>query len=392
MKILNVVGARPNFMKMAPILRAYRAHPQLVPVLVHTGQHHDAQMNDRFFEELGLPKPDLNLGVHGGSHAFQHAEVMQRFEQACAQIKPDLVLVVGDVNSTLSCALVAAKQNIPVAHVEAGLRAFDRSMPEEINRVLTDQLSDLLFVSEQSGLINLAREGLDHSGVHFVGNVMIDSLLHHLPRTADTQALRDLGVAPRGYALLTLHRPANVDDPQTLQRLIEAALKLAERLPVVFPVHPRTRARLEASPLWAALGAAPGVHLIEPLGYLDFLRFLRHCRLILTDSGGVQEESTVLRVPCVTLRESTERPSTCIEGTNRLVGTDVALLEAAVAEILSSEAVAGSVPARWDGRAAERIAAHLARWADRLAAGEPLRRAETFTPQRSAALYRESRV
>ena len=386
MRILNVVGARPNFMKIAPLMRAYQAHPALDPVLVHTGQHHDHAMSARFFEELGIPAPDLNLEVHGGSHAFQHAEVMRRFEAVCLDQKPDLVLVVGDVNSTLSCALVAAKLGIRVAHVEAGLRAFDRTMPEEINRVLTDQLSDLLFVSEQSGMVNLAREGLDHAGVHFVGNVMIDTLLHQLPLAARSTVLADFKVTPKAYAVVTLHRPANVDNPVVLARLLEEVIAVSRDLPVVFPAHPRTLDRLDAAGLRARLDATPAITVVPPLGYLDFLELVRHCRLILTDSGGIQEETTVLRVPCVTLRESTERPSTCIEGTNRLAGTDPVRIRAEVAAALAMDPNAFNIPARWDGRAAERVAAILAAEA----AGGTHGRDHSLSSQVGGALHRES--
>lgn len=406
MRILNVVGARPNFMKIAPLMRAYARHPQLEPLLLHTGQHHDHAMSARFFEELGIPQPDLNLEVHGGSHTHQHAEVMRRFEPVCLEKRPDLVLVVGDVNSTLSCALVAAKLGVRVAHVEAGLRAFDRTMPEEINRVLTDQLSDLLFVSEQSGLMNLAREGLDHAGVHFVGNVMIDTLLHQLPLAARSTIMADLRLQPQGYAVVTLHRPANVDDPAVLARLLAVVLEVSARLPVVFPAHPRTLDRLAAAGLKSRLDAAgqpgphgqpPAVTVVPPLGYLDFLELVRHSRLILTDSGGIQEETTVLRVPCVTLRESTERPSTCIEGTNRMAGTDPVRIRAAVAAALASDPKSYGIPARWDGHAAERIAAILAAEADRLPprgpdGRRPSGRSLTLSSQVGGALHRESQV
>lgn len=360
MRIVNVVGARPNFMKIAPLMAAYGAHPGIEPILVHTGQHYDHAMSTLFFEELGIPRPDLNLGVHGGSHAVQHAEVMRAFEGALEDLKPDLVVVVGDVNSTISCALVAAKAGVAVAHVEAGLRSFDRTMPEEINRVLTDQLSDLLFVSEQSGLINLAREGLDHEGVHFVGNVMIDSLHRNLPKADASSVVADHGLTPRQYAVLTMHRPSNVDDPQVLGRLLGVVERVAAQIPIVFPAHPRTLDRLAAFGLHDRLDAAKNITVVKPLGYLDFLKLVKDARIILTDSGGIQEETTVLRVPCVTLRESTERPSTCLVGTNRLAGTDPARVWAEFEAAMASDPASFGIPAKWDGHAAERIAALLA--------------------------------
>lgn len=360
MRIVNVVGARPNFMKIAPLMAAYPAHPHIEPLLVHTGQHYDHAMSTLFFEELGIPRPDLNLGVHGGSHASQHARVMTAFEEVCQTHKPDLVLVVGDVNSTLSCALVAAKLGIRVAHVEAGLRSFDRTMPEEINRVLTDQISDLLFVSEQSGLINLAREGLDHEGVHFVGNVMIDSLLRNLEKAEKSTVLAEHDLTSKSYAVLTMHRPANVDDPKVLGGLLDVIERVAAELPIVFPAHPRTLDRLAAFGLKPRLDAIDAIRVVPPMGYLDFLQLVRHARIMLTDSGGIQEETTVLRVPCITLRESTERPSTCLIGTNRLAGTHPARVWAEYRSAMDTDPDAFGIPARWDGRAAERIAAILA--------------------------------
>lgn len=360
MRIINVVGARPNFMKIAPLMAAWPAHPEIEPLLVHTGQHHDHAMSDLFFEELGIPRPDLNLGVHGGSHTSQHARVMLAFEEVCLTHRPDLVLVVGDVNSTLSCALVAAKLGVRVAHVEAGLRSYDRTMPEEINRVITDQISDLLFVSEDSGLINLAREGLDHEGVHFVGNVMIDSLLHHIDKAKASSVLADHGLDPKGYAVLTLHRPANVDDPAVLTGLLEVIERVAAEQRIVFPAHPRTLERLASFGLKPRLDAIDAITVVPPMGYLDFLHLVGQARIILTDSGGIQEETTVLRVPCITLRESTERPSTCLIGTNRLAGTDPARVWREYRAAMETDPAAFGIPAKWDGCAAERIAAIIA--------------------------------
>ncbi len=367
--LMCVVGARPNFMKAAPLLAAFAEGPTPLPCsLVHTGQHYDAAMKEAFFRQLAIPEPDVDLGVGSGSHAWQTAEIMRRFEPVLAAQRPQLLIVVGDVNSTLACALVAAKLGVPVAHVEAGLRSFDRAMPEEINRVLTDQLSELLFVTEPSARENLLREGVAPWRIHFVGNVMIDTLRAHEARAvpaADTLAR----LAPRavrraaehGYALLTLHRPSNVDRPEVLRGILEAVAVLARRLPVVFPVHPRTRAALARLGLEDDLAAA-GVALTGPLGYLETLGLMREARLVLTDSGGMQEETTALGVPCLTLRESTERPVTLTHGTNTLVGTDPARIRAAAGQALSGARPAARMPELWDGQAARRIRAVLERW------------------------------
>ena len=351
--ILCVVGARPNYMKMAPILRAL-AERSIPSMLVHTGQHYDAALSKLFFDELGMPQPDANLEVGSGSHALQTAEVMKRFEPLLLEERPAAVLVVGDVNSTLACALVAVKEGIPVAHVEAGLRSFDRAMPEEINRVLTDQLSELLFTTERSAGANLAREGVDPARVHFVGNVMIDTLSMFIGK-----ALAPAGLAKQGYAVLTLHRPSNVDDPATLARLFGALRGVSAKLPIVFPAHPRTAQRLAAV---AAAGALPAERFMQrpPLGYLEMLGLMRDAKLVLTDSGGIQEETTALGVPCVTLRENTERPITVEEGTNTVVGTDPARIAAAVDAILAGGGKRGRRPELWDGKAAQRIVEVLA--------------------------------
>ena len=358
-KILCVVGARPNLMKMAPILRAFRsaAHPANTP-LVHTGQHYDRALNQRFFEDLNLPWPDVNLEVGSGSHAVQTAQVMLRFEPVLEAEKPAAILVVGDVNSTLACALVAVKLGIPIIHVEAGLRSFDRSMPEEINRILTDQISDMLFITEEDASVNLKKEGIAESRIHFVGNVMIDSLQCSMARAIPAaQTLRALGMpepdAP--FALLTLHRPSNVDDPDTLRRLCATIAEVGEQIPVVFPLHPRTRSKMQEAGL---IGPEinPRLLFAEPLGYLEMLGMMRDARFVMTDSGGVQEETTALGVPCLTLRENTERPITVSAGTNTLVGTASSAILGAVSEILSYGGKRGRVPALWDGHAAERIA------------------------------------
>jgi len=367
--VLCVVGARPNFMKMAPILRALAAHePSLPSLLVHTGQHYDADMNDKLFVDLRLPSPDINLEVGSGTHAVQTAEVMRRFEPVLDAHRPSCVLVVGDVNSTLACTLVASKKGVPVAHVEAGLRSYDRSMPEEINRVLTDQIADLLYTTERVAHDNLAREGIDASRAHFVGNVMIDSLLANRGLAVPPQeSLRRGGVdmatfdASRGYGVVTLHRPSNVDDAAALGPLLEVLRDLSERLPLVFALHPRTRGNIERFGL-SPLVSGGSIAVLPPQGYLEMLGLMSHASLVLTDSGGMQEETTALGVPCLTLRENTERPITIDQGTNTLVGRDRGAIERAFGDIMSGQGKRGRVPELWDGRAAERIAAHLGDW------------------------------
>lgn len=377
--ILCVVGARPNFMKIAPLMAAFRAVPNPIPArLLHTGQHYDARMKDAFFTQLGIPEPDVDLGVGSDSHAVQTAEIMRRFEPVLDQEKPAAVLVVGDVNSTIACALVAAKKDVPVIHVEAGLRSYDRRMPEEINRVLTDQISDLLFITERSARDNLMREGVDERRIHFVGNVMIDTLKGHLPHAVPPEQtlalLPDPGIflaGASGYALLTLHRPSNVDEPHALKRLLETLRRISEELPIVFPVHPRTAARIEASRQGALLDT-PRICRLPPLSYLEMLGLMTKARLVLTDSGGIQEETTALGVPCITLRENTERPITVEQGTNTVVGSDSAPILAAVADVLSRGGKAGRIPELWDGKASQRIKSVLIDW---LARGQAHRRA-----------------
>jgi UDP-N-acetylglucosamine 2-epimerase (non-hydrolysing) len=351
MKIVAVAGARPNFMKIAPLMWEMQRRPDVEPYLVHTGQHYDKLMSKLFFDELKIPRPQINLEVGSGSHAAQTAEVMKRFEPVLLEQRPDVVLVVGDVNSTLACALTAAKLGIAVAHVEAGLRSFDRSMPEEINRLLTDSISDWLFVSEPSGLENLRREGVPENRTFFVGNVMIDTLLACRQRCEASPILQQLGLSPGSYGVLTLHRPANVDEPETFRGLMRAIARLQEELPLVFPVHPRSRPALQRF----AIDNLPNLRIIDPLGYLDFLKLLAGARLVLTDSGGIQEETTVLGVSCLTLRNNTERPVTIEKGTNRLVGLDPARIVAAGLEALHSPPAAGRRPDLWDGLAAHRI-------------------------------------
>jgi UDP-N-acetylglucosamine 2-epimerase (non-hydrolysing) len=352
MKIIAVVGARPNFVKIAPLVWETQRRAGVKTFLVHTGQHYDEKLSRVFFDELAIPAPDVDLGVGSGSHAVQTAEVMKRFEPVVAVQRPDLVLVVGDVNSTLACAITAAKMDVPVAHVEAGLRSFDERMPEEINRRLTDQISQWLFVSEPSGVDNLKREGIAPERLHLVGNVMIDTLMARRDRIEASGVLARLQLDNGGYALLTLHRPSNVDDRETLGGLLRAVGEIAKELPVLFPVHPRTTARLRESGF--DLEAIPGLQCVEPLGYIDFLKLQASARLVMTDSGGVQEETTALGVPCLTLRANTERPVTITEGTNQLIGSDPDALISAVRKVLTQRPVP-RCPALWDGKAAGRI-------------------------------------
>lgn len=368
LRILCVVGARPNFMKMAPIIAALKDLPSKPSIqLLHTGQHYDVAMNHQYFEALGIPAPDINLDVGSGSHAVQTAEVMRRVEPVMDDLKPSAVLVVGDVNSTIACALVAAKKGIQVIHVEAGLRSFDRSMPEEINRVLTDQISDLLFTTERSGRDNLLREGIDAARIHFVGNVMIDTLLGNLSRAIPTpQIVRradrpDLLGDRNEYALMTLHRPANVDDPAVLKSLLETALTVSRQLPVIFPMHPRTKSMIEKFGFSGML-AVPQVLLLPPMGYLEMLGLMKDARIVLTDSGGIQEETTALGVPCITLRNNTERPITVDEGTNTIAGTDPETILRIFDDVMRTGGKAGRAPEFWDGKAAVRIAETIEKW------------------------------
>ncbi len=355
MRIVNVVGARPNLMKIAPLLDAYRAAPEIEPLLVHTGQHYDANMSELFFSQLGIPEPDLNLEIGSASHAVQTAEIMRAFEPVVQEHRPDAVVVVGDVNSTIACGLVAVKLGVRLVHVEAGLRSFDRNMPEEVNRVLTDAISDLLFCTEQSGVDNLRREGVDDAKIHLVGNVMIDTLLRHRERAEQSRVLETFGLADGHYAVLTLHRPSNVDDPVVLAKLLDVLEVVLADQPLVFPVHPRTRQKLAQFGLAARVAAQPQLHLVDPVGYLDFLKLLAHARVVLTDSGGIQEETTILGVPCLTLRENTERPVTALLGSNRVVGQQPERILAAYRDVMAARGGAGRIPPLWDGGAAARI-------------------------------------
>ncbi len=353
--VLHVVGARPNFMKMAPLVRALWAAPAgYEHLLVHTGQHYDEHLNDSIFRDLGLRAPDVHLGSGSGTHAEQTARIMLAFEKLVTERRPELVVVAGDVNSTLACSIVSAKANVPVAHLEAGLRSGDWTMPEEINRVVTDRLTQLHLTPSPDADENLRREGVDAKSIVRVGNCMIDSLTANLERARGGPALRRFEVARGGFALVTLHRPSNVDDSARLELLMATLAQLAARLPIVFPVHPRTRARLAS--LQPALSSAPGLRITEPLGYLDFLQLEDAAALVITDSGGVQEETTALGVPCLTVRDNTERPVTITQGTNKLVGSDPRVLPAEVEAILRHPQRRDARPELWDGRAGERAA------------------------------------
>jgi UDP-N-acetylglucosamine 2-epimerase (non-hydrolysing) len=366
MKIVSVVGARPNFVKIAPLLGEMRKHADISSFLVNTGQHYDANMADQFFQELQIPRPDVSLEVGSGSHARQTAEVMQRLEPILAGSPPDAVVVVGDVNSTLAAAVTAVKLGIPVAHVEAGLRSFDRRMPEEVNRVLTDAISDYLFVTEEAGQRNLLREGIPEDKIYLVGNVMIDALERYRRRWEDSGIRQQLGLAPEAYGVVTLHRPSNVDDPSNLARMLGALTEVARRIPMVFPCHPRTRERIaQLNGSASGLELRPdrdsmlGIRCVEPLGYLDFMALVAGARIVLTDSGGLQEETAVLGVPCLTLRENTERPVTVTHGTNRVVGTSPRRIIEEATDVLRASRPAPFRPPLWDGRTSERIVAIL---------------------------------
>jgi len=364
-----VVGARPNYMKMAPLLRAFSARADLPPsVLVHTGQHYDVAMNERLFTDLELPAPDINLEAGSGSHAVQTAEIMQRFEPVLDRLAPSCVVVVGDVNSTLACSLVAVKKAVRVVHIEAGLRSFDRAMPEEINRVLTDQIADRLYTTERAAQDNLSREGIPAERVCFAGNVMIDSLLLHRKRAvapaatlANARAAAGFVDSSAGYGVVTLHRPSNVDDAGALRECLALLDDVAQRLPLVWPMHPRARRNIEAAGLWTQLSASR-IAVLPPQGYLEMLGLMANARLALTDSGGIQEETTALGVPCLTMRDNTERPITLEQGTNTLVGRDARRVRECVQAILANGGKRGRVPELWDGHAAERIAEDLAAW------------------------------
>jgi len=365
-KIINIVGARPNLMKIAPIMTAMRGCPDIEPVLVHTGQHYDENMSGIFFQELGIRPPDYNLGIGSGTHTWQTAQVMLALETLLLDLRPDLVLVVGDVNSTLAAALVAAKLQIRLAHVEAGLRSYDRTMPEEINRIVTDSLADFLFTTERAANENLQREGISADKIFFVGNVMIDTLLNQRAHALDLQMPSRFGIQANQYALLTLHRPSNVDTPRVLAGILTALVEIQAMLPIVFPIHPRTLKRMDEMGLGDRARAMPNLKIIEPLGYHEFLGLMAQARFVLTDSGGIQEETTILGVPCLTLRENTERPITIIEGTNELVGASPEQIVSAARRIVRGEIKSVRAPEGWDGKAAERIVGILQTSPDRM--------------------------
>lgn len=365
MKIACVVGARPNFMKIAPILRAIKKHPAIHPVLIHTGQHYDANLSDVFFEELGISRPDIALGIGSGSHGQQTADILVAIEKVLVDAREsgmpfDRMVVVGDVNSTMAATVAAAKLLIPVAHVEAGLRSFDRKMPEEINRIITDSICDLLLVSEPHGVENLKNEGHPDSRIRLVGNVMIDTLLHQVKKAKESDILDRLGFEPDQYGVVTLHRPSNVDHQEVLCELLQVLIDISDKMPFVFPIHPRTKTRLESFGLMEKLDACENITCLGPAGYNDFLCLTSQAKVIVTDSGGLQEESTALGVPCLTMRANTERPITVTEGTSTLVGSDAAKLKLHLNEVVSGTYRKGKCPDLWDGKAAERIAQILA--------------------------------
>ena len=355
-RILNIVGARPNFMKIAPIHREMqKSDNNIEPVLIHTGQHYDERMSKLFFDDLQMPKPDEFLGVGSGTHAVQTAKVMLEFEKVCEKYKPDLVLVVGDVNSTMACSIVASKLWIPVGHVEAGLRSFDRQMPEEINRLVTDSISDYLFVSERNGEINLNNEGVDPAKMHYVGNVMIDSLVHFMDMAESSTIMSDLNLDGQPFVLVTMHRPSNVDNARNFSNILDAFAEIAKDTAILFPIHPRAEKNLEEFNLKTKAKSIKNLHLLPPLGYLDFIQLEKKCHYVITDSGGLQEETTFLGKPCLTVRENTERPITVQIGTNEIVGTDTELLIKLSGKIRDGQWKKGEIPKYWDGQTAKRI-------------------------------------
>jgi len=355
LKVINVVGARPNFMKIAPIQRVMQTSEKINPFLVHTGQHYDEKMSKLFFTDLELPEPDIYLNVGSGSHATQTAKIMIEFEKVLKKEKPDLILVVGDVNSTAACSLVASKMGVQIGHVEAGLRSFDRDMPEEINRIVTDALSDYLFVTEQSGLDNLKNEGISDSKVFFTGHVMIDSLIYFLEKAKQSDILDKMQINGTPYVLVTLHRPSNVDVKENLEKLLDAFEKVGKDLKIIFPIHPRTKKMINNFDLDQKVKFNKNLYLTDPIGYLDFMKLMHNSKLCLTDSGGIQEETTYLGIPCITMRENTERPVTVDIGTNVIVGSNTNLIVTEVEKILQGKQKTGKIPELWDGNAAERI-------------------------------------
>lgn len=355
MKIIVVAGARPNFMKIAPIMESFNNTPGIDAILVHTGQHYDEKMSDLFFRQLGIPQPDINLGIGSASHAVQTAEIMKAFEQVLIEHKPDAVLVVGDVNSTIGCGYVAVKMGIKLIHVEAGLRSHDKAMPEEVNRLLTDCISDYLFCTEKSGVENLKKEGVSDDKIFMVGNVMIDTLLKNLEKAKQSPIMKDLGLEPKTYATMTMHRPSNVDNYETFSGLLDAIEVIQNDVPIIFPIHPRTKKNAETLGLANRINTMKNLRLVEPLGYLEFLLLNANAVCVLTDSGGLQEETTVLGTPCITMRENTERPITCEVGTNQIVGVDTQAIINAWNRVKAGEFDNRKVPDKWDGKAAQRI-------------------------------------
>jgi UDP-N-acetylglucosamine 2-epimerase (non-hydrolysing) len=355
MKLINVVGTRPNFMKVAPLMEEYEKSKQIEPILVHTGQHYDRNMSDLFFTQLGIPEPSINLQVGSASQAVQTAEIMKAFEPVVLAQKADAVLVVGDVNSTIACGLVAVKLGVKLVHVEAGLRSFDRSMPEEINRIVTDSISDFLFCTEQSGIDNLIREGHSEEKIFLVGNIMVDSLLKSKSKTEQSKILESLNLNNTDFAILTLHRPSNVDDPVTFGQILDALEVIQHDMPIIFPVHPRTRKSLSSSFLGKRIKKLPYLQLTDPLGHIDFLKLILSARLVLTDSGGIQAETTVLKIPCLTLRENTEQPITLEMGSNQIVGTDPDKIIEGYKQAMNGHLRDFGIPPLWDGHTAERI-------------------------------------
>ncbi len=353
-KIINIVGARPNFMKIAPLMEELKKNTNFESLLLHTGQHYDDNMSKVFFEELNIPRPDIYLGVGSASHAKQTARIMEKFDEVCDIEKPDAILVVGDVNSTLACTLVASKKNITTIHLEAGLRSFDRTMPEEINRLVTDTLSDILLIPSLDAKENLLKEGIPETKIYFVGNIMIDTLIRNLPVIKKSDILTRLE-APQNYALITLHRPSNVDNPILLRKIIYTFLYLQQDIPLIFPLHPRTLKNLKKLGLYSSLSRAKHIILSEPLGYIDFQNLMLNAQFVITDSGGIQEETTYLGIPCLTLRKNTERPITITEGSNLLIGEDMHLLLESVHDILNNKWKKGKIPKFWDGKTAKRV-------------------------------------
>jgi len=360
-KIFIITGARPNFMKIAPLMREFRKHKKRFDILlVHTGQHYDFEMSGAFFKDLNIPKPDIYLGVGSASHAAQTAEIMIVFEKVVLKEKPNLVVVVGDVNSTLACSLVASKLNVKVAHVEAGLRSFDRAMPEEINRTITDSLSEYLFVSEESGLRNLKREGISSKKVHFVGNIMIDTLLHSMPLVNECNIAKKLDLSRNKYCVMTLHRPSNVDSKESLLEIYDILEVISQQIKIVYPIHPRTKKMIKKYKLLKKFNDLKALLIIDPLGYIDFIRLVKESKFVLTDSGGIQEETAVLRVPCLTMRKNTERPVTIEKGTNILVGRNKQRILETINKILQGKQKNARTPKFWDGETAKRIVKVLA--------------------------------